>query len=416
MAAVLVLDADQRSALAATRALGSRGIAVFAADEAPTTLAGSSKYCAGTFTYPSPDTNPDAFVAGVARAAGDRGVTVIFPMSDTTTYLLARHRSRFQGISIPVGSPVALDTLLDKWEFAQLASRLDIPVPRTYAVSSLPELARIAATLQFPVVVKPRRSRTWVNGRCIGASVRYANSIEELESMVARGPHLAPHDFLLQEYVRGEARGVFALYAAGQPIVFFAHRRLREKPPSGGVSVLSESIAVDSVLRELARRILDRVAWHGVVMLEFKVSPAGIPFLIEANPRFWGSLQLAVDAGVNFPHLLYQVAVGAVPAPVRDYKTGVRSRWLLGDLDHLYLTLRGHDGPNLGRRSKWKAVASFFHFFDKATRYEINRREDPRPFLVELRRYFRGSCDPGRHPHALPRHGNGQLQSDARLS
>src|ERR671923_161553 len=84
--------------------------------------------------------------------------------------------------------------------------------------------------------------------------------------------------------------------------------------PSGGVSVLSESVPIDPALRAIAERILDRVRWHGVVMLEFKITPAGAPCLIEANARFWGSLQLAIDAGVDFPYLLYQVATGQTPA------------------------------------------------------------------------------------------------------
>jgi hypothetical protein len=42
---VLILDANQRSALAATRSLGKRGIPVVTGDETKDTLAGNSKYC-----------------------------------------------------------------------------------------------------------------------------------------------------------------------------------------------------------------------------------------------------------------------------------------------------------------------------------------------------------------------------------
>ena len=223
----LVLDANQRSALAAIRALGSRGIPVIAADQTRTTLAGASKYCSGSFVYQDPTASAEGFIAAVEREAATRGVAVIFPMTDTTTYLLARYRDSFPGMRIPLGSFAALDTLLDKWKLWELARSLEIPVPRTYAVGVSHELAQIAPTLRFPVVVKPRRSRTWANGRCIAAAVRYAHSIEELEAMVARDPCLASRHFLVQEYVSGEGQGVFALYADGKPITFFAHRRLR---------------------------------------------------------------------------------------------------------------------------------------------------------------------------------------------
>ena len=112
------------------------------------------------------------------------------------------------------------------------------------------------------------------------------------------------------------------------------------------------------------------------------------PYLIEANPRFWGSLQLAIDAGVDFPYLLYQVAMGAVPDPLTNFRIGVKSRWLLGDLDHLYLAMRGFPGPNLRPRSRWRAMTAFLRSFEGPTFYDVNRKDDPKPFLLEIRRYL----------------------------
>jgi predicted ATP-grasp superfamily ATP-dependent carboligase len=391
MTPVLVLDANQRSALAATRALGSRGIPVFAADETRTTLAGSSKYCSGTFTLPSPYAQPEPFIAAVQQAVADRGVGVVFPMTDATSYLMVRHRDSFPGIRIPLGSLAVLETLVDKWTLWQLARSLEVPVPRTWDLNGSRALSDVTSNLGFPVVVKPRRSHTWSNGRCIAATVRYAHSVDQLEAMITREFSLPRHALLLQEYVSGATQGVFALYDNGRPLVFFAHRRLRQKPPSGGVSVLSESIGVEPCLGELTRRILDHVGWHGVAMLEFKVAPDGTPYLIEVNPRFWGSLQLAIDAGVNFPFLLYQVALGLAPEPITRYATGIKSRWLLGDLDHLYLTLKGHLGPDFRSSGRWRAIASFLNFFDRTTRYDVGRWNDPGPFVFELRHYLQST-------------------------
>ena len=176
---------------------------------------------------------------------------------------------------------------------------------------------------------------------------------------------------------------MFALYDAGRPVAFFAHRRLRERPPSGGVSVLSESVGLDPYLRELSRRILDHVGWHGVAMVEFKVCADGRPHLMEVNPRFWGSLQLAVDAGVDFPWLAYQLATGARTDSVGGYRIGVRNRWLLGDLDHVYLSWK----QSAGWRAKWRAIAGFLKGFGPGTKHEVDRWDDFRPFVVELKRY-----------------------------
>ena len=68
-------------------------------------------------------------------------------------------------------------------------------------------------------------------------------------------------------------------------------------------------------------------------MVEFIVADDGTPFLVEVNTRFWGSLQLSIDAGVDFPYLLYQIFTSDRADSIHHYREGLRLRWLLGDLD-----------------------------------------------------------------------------------
>jgi predicted ATP-grasp superfamily ATP-dependent carboligase len=383
---VLVLDANQRSALATTRSLGRRGLVVVAADETRRTLAGASRYCRETMVYPSPSADGVAFVKAFKRECGRRRIDVVLPMSDLTTRLLLAHREEFGDVRIPCPSLDAFDAVTDKWELYARARELDIPMPRTALVRSRAELAEAVAGMALPLVVKPPRSRMMSGGHWVAPPVRYARSLEELDRILAGEGGIDDHPFLVQEYVSGRGQGVFGLYAAGKVVTFFGHRRLREKPPSGGVSVLSESAPVEPRLREISQRLLDSVGWHGVAMVEFKVTPAGSPYLIEVNGRFWGSLQLAIDAGVDFPWLLYRVALGEPVEPVEGYAIGARNLWLLGDLDHLYLRLKERGGL----REKWRAIRAFLRMFESGTRHEVNRWDDMRPFLREMVRYLGG--------------------------
>jgi predicted ATP-grasp superfamily ATP-dependent carboligase len=385
MQKVLILDGNQRSALASTRALGRQGIPLVVADERRNTLAGSSRYCDATFVYPSPDIDPEGFIEVLARESVERGIGIILPMTDISTRLVLKHRSRFGPIKVPYASFEAYETLTDKVRLFSLARELAISMPETYAVDGYEHLSEIDGKLAFPIVLKPYRSRLWCEGRWVAASVKYAGSMREADEVVRRHAHFRLCPFLVQEYIGGQAQGIFALYDRGRPVAFFAHKRLREKPPSGGVSVLSESIEVDVQIREMAQRILDHVKWHGVAMVEFKVAPDGTPYLMEVNARFWGSLQLAIDAGVDFPSLLYNLAVTETPEKTNGYRVGIKSRWLLGDLDHLYLTLT--DTSDSGR-SKWRTMLDFLRFFEKKTQYEVNRWDDLKPFLVELKQYL----------------------------
>ena len=381
---VLILDANQRSALAATRSLGRRGVPVVTADDTPETLAGASRYCRESFVYPSPYRAPARFLAVVSAEAAARRIRTLLPMSEVTTHLLLRHRADLSGIRVPFGTFERLEALTDKRSLDALAKQLDIPVPETRIVEC-PEQARIATVgLTYPVVMKPYRSRICAEGAWIGAGVRYAASPAELHRLAETVDVFRHHPFLVQEHVEGHGAGVFALYDSGRAVTFFAHRRLRERPPSGGVSVLSESVRLDPTMRELSRRMLDHVEWHGVAMVEFKVRADGRPCLIEVNPRFWGSLQLAVDAGVDFPWLAYQLATGARIDPISGYRIGVRNRWLLGDLDHTYLRWKGSTGIG----AKCRAIAGLLRGFGPGTNHEVDRWDDFRPFLVELKRYL----------------------------
>lgn len=389
MSRVLVLDGNQRSTLAATRSLGRKSVYVVVAEEKRDSLAGASKYAKESFAYPSPYHEPLNFLEVLQGEVAKRDIKIIFPMTDVTTALLLEHRSLFPNIIIPFGDFDSYEILSDKWKLFQMAQDIGISIPKTWFIERMDSLKQVVSEFAYPVVLKPYRSRIFCEGHCVATSVRYASSEDDLRKIVSEEDAFSRHPFLIQERIQGTGQGVFTLYAHGKPLVFFAHRRLREKPPSGGVSVLRESIAVDPTMQEMAKRLLDRAAWHGVAMVEFKVDDEGTPYLMEVNARFWGSLQLAIDAGVDFPWLLYQLATGKNLDRVNSYKIGVKSRWLLGDLDHLYLTFK--NSGQYPAYSKWQAIIHFLNFFEKNTRYEVNRWDDLRPFLFELKQYCSGN-------------------------
>jgi predicted ATP-grasp superfamily ATP-dependent carboligase len=123
-------------------------------------------------------------------------------------------------------------------------------------------------------------------------------------------------------------------------------------------------------------RLLDALNWQGVAMIECKRdAETGAYVVMEINGRFWGSLQLAIDAGVDFPALLVRCARGERVAETSDYRVGVRSRWFWGDVDQLYLQLRA------GRSVR--ALIEFLRMSPGRTRSEVWRWRDPVPFLVE---------------------------------
>lgn len=389
---VIVTDGNERSALAVTRSLGRRGIPVFVGAETASSLAGVSRYCRESFVYPSPWVSPEELRACLLEHAKRWGARVVLPMTDLAVEILGESEQRSgASIVLPIPSLDQYRALSNKYQLMESAKRQGVPIPDTIFVPDGDVEKVVPQIDQWPIVVKPGRSLIKVQGRWQKTSVLYARNADELKKLYREISYLNEPS-LLQARVVGEGQGVFGLFDHGKPVTLFAHRRLRERPPSGGVSVLRESMALRQPITDYALRVVQSAEWHGVAMVEFKVdTKSGVPYLMEVNGRFWGSLQLAVDAGVDFPWLLYQLATtGAVPHPAGSYEVGVRSRWWIGDLDHLLLRLRKSDSelslpPESS--SKGETIASFLRVWDPKTKSEVFRLSDLRPGLYELANY-----------------------------
>lgn len=390
---VLVTDGNERSSLAVTRGLGQEGIAVIVGAETKRSLAGTSRYCVETWRYPSPKDEPVQFISKIKEAISHFGLSGIVAVSDATTQLLAESRGEFPLTIRPfIPSFESYSVVSDKFALMQIAQQLDVPIPETIFVHDGNVEAVADNVKAYPVVVKPGRSLVKLDGVYLKTSVHVVFSRDELIQLYRRTPYLR-YPSLVQQRIEGPGQGVFGLFDHGRPCALFAHRRIREKPPSGGVSVLRESIPLSKPMRDYAVSLLEHVKWQGVAMVEFKVDRVtGVPMLMEINGRFWGSLQLAMDAGLNFPYLLFQMAKESpVAVPDNAYCVGTKSRWLLGDVDHLLMRLtKSRAQLHLDRNaaSRWRCLADFCKMFQRDLHYEVERLSDLRPALVEYRAWL----------------------------
>ncbi|MEL7310244.1 MAG: ATP-grasp domain-containing protein [Pseudomonadota bacterium] len=381
---ILVLDADQRSALAATRALGAAGFTVHTGDTGRTALASRSKWSVGHLQYPDPSTGRDAALTAIGEYCKNHAIDLLFPMTDVTTPMI---QTAIDVELPPTPCPPrdVYDTASDKGRLMQCASEAGLAIPRTQRIDGETSLTSLPDGFEYPVVLKPTRSRIPLADGFLHTQVMVAHSDAELTSLQREHIWFRNHPWLLQSFVEGKGQGVFALYDRGQPIAWFAHRRIREKPPQGGVSVLSASAPMANELKESATTLLNALAWHGPAMVEYRVTADGTPYLMEINARFWGSLQLAISAGVDFPVLAAELTRGKHPAPLSGYRLGIKNRWLLGDLDNLYLTFKS---DRFTAPKKLAAALRFLLPWTPGLRYEVLRLGDLAPFRYELKRYF----------------------------
>ena len=218
-------------------------------------------------------------------------------------------KSRYEAIN-------KMEIAANKSRTMEYAKKLGINVPETLILETADDLHRAEDTIGYPLVVK---------GSTEGGSVKYANDFGELESAFSSLQHDRP---IAQQYIEGVGVGFFAAYNHGDCIAQFMHKRVREYPSSGGPSSAAQSF-FSKELAQQGTHILDGLKWHGVAMVEFKLSSKdNMLYLMEINPKFWGSLELSIYAGIDFPFIASTIALGKpVSMAHRSYRRGVLFRW-----------------------------------------------------------------------------------------
>ncbi len=321
-----------RSSYVAIRSLSQLGLHVAAADTTRFGMGQCSKHTSARYVHANPRIDPEQFITDIIQILKDCQAYFYLPGHDEGE-IVVRYRNRLpKDVVVPLAGYDTLVLANDKMQTAKIASELDIPTPRLIHWQNMDELKNAVEKIDKPMVIKLRRGS--------GAkAVFYAHGSEEVVSTansLIKRYNLSPERYpIVQERVSGEGWGVSCLYWNGERIASFTHRRLREKITTGGTSTLRQSIHNQSI-EAYAHRLLDRLRWHGLVMVEFKWDPVEKQsWFIEINPRLWGSIALPVACGVDFPAMTYIAATRGLKEARKlyhGYPDGIVARWYLGDL------------------------------------------------------------------------------------
>jgi predicted ATP-grasp superfamily ATP-dependent carboligase len=345
---VLVLDGQTNQALACVRSLGRAGWRVLVASERRFPLAGWSRYCAGRFRLAGETT---AAFAALRDWAGARGVAAVLPTTERSCQLCDAGRQAWEaaGIAVACAPGELLARAFNKAETLRYADAAGVRTPPTRVPGSLEECVAAGEAVGFPCVVKARFSNYW-DGQTF-SHTGGTHYVADAASLARVAPALREGGYwpLVQGFVPGRGCAVFALCDHGRVVLWFAHERLRDVRPSGSGSSLRRAIPLAPRLRDPAERLLQAMAWHGPAMVEFRDPGDGDPWLMEVNGRFWGSLDLAVVAGADFPRAWLDIVTGRTREPPAAYRTDVAVRWVWGDVKRFLYILAGKPAGFPGR-------------------------------------------------------------------
>jgi len=301
-------------------------------------------------------------------------------MEEETLLLSARYHSEISKYTyLLIPDLEKIEFVRDKGNLIQFAEAHGIPTPKTIDWPPTAILPASLSSIPIPAVIKPR-----ISSGSFG--IAYVKKREDLVPSYQKVHSRYPFP-LIQEWIPdgGGTFGLSALFDEASNIqAAFVHKKLRMYPVQGGPSTLREGVEHPQVM-ELGLSLLKSLNWTGIGMVEFKVDPRdGIPKLMEINPRFWGSLNLAIVSEVDFPYLILKMARRERFEPILRYPTGRRCRWLLfGDILHFF---RNPD--------RLRLQPPFLRFFEPRTSDDIISRDDPLPVLGATATFFTFLYDP----------------------
>jgi predicted ATP-grasp superfamily ATP-dependent carboligase len=385
---ILVLDASIKAGLASVRSLARAGLRVAAAesiaqfDPGTPVPAFRSRYCARAVTLPDLIRDRQAFIAALLEFVREHSVRVVLPSGDITIGVLRPYREQLAelGCFLALAPEWALEIANDKDQTLAVARRLGIAQPRTVRIGSTEELGVAEAALGFPFVIKPTISwagQVWE--RLVPVDViDMDEAIEATQRILDAGAGV-----LAQEWVTGRREGATLFVMGDKVLAACGHIAHRTSPPLGGVSVLRESIEVPKDTLDAAVALVKEIGLQGVCEVEFRRDAAGHPLLMEVNARLAGTIENAVQAGVDFPLMIWNWATGLDLDPVTAYRCGVRTRWLHGDLRWLWQNWARAGRPDAVSHAR--GVYAFISEFGRTFHYDYFDSRDIRPFLSEIR-------------------------------
>jgi protein-tyrosine-phosphatase/predicted ATP-grasp superfamily ATP-dependent carboligase len=332
-----------------------------------------------SFRLPAAGQSDRSSLDSLCEILRNEQVDFLIPSNDSALRFVADHYDALRALATPAcPHPSAIRVVLDKARTLQAAVECGIRTPLTIHFASLDDLLAARKSLRFPLIAKPASKEVAASFK-----IRYYRDLDAIAKEYRVNESFG-RDYLLQEYVPGEGVGVEVLMLDGEAQLLFAHRRLKEYPSTGGVSVLASAEPLIPQLAESSVRLLNHIGWSGVAMVEFRYErSSGTATLMEVNGRFWGSIALSSVCGIDFPYAVWQVAHGIPVKSAPAYSGGVRARWTAGILWRLQdLSTRRDDG--IPRPSFWRECLAIPGVFGPGTHDMLWSWRDPRPALQEL--------------------------------
>ena len=327
----VVVIGDQAHALGILRSLGRKGIPCYLLNDSSVCIGKFSRYCSKFIKMP--DINDETvFLKFLEKNSLGQGLegAIIMPTDDATVSLLSKYKHSLEKTyKIPTPIWDITKFAIDKRLTYQIAKKNNIPVPRTIFPKNLEELYEELPTITFPAILKPAIMHHFYK-KTKKKVVKTDTKDELIRAYKEVSSIIDPSEIMIQEIIQGGPELLYSFcsfFKQKKVMGMLIARRTRQKPMDFGVgSTFVETIYIPE-LEELGTRLLTAIDYYGLSEIEFKMDPIDGKFkLLEINARTWKWHTLAIQAGVDFPYLLYQDMMGEEVKSIISFKENIK--WL----------------------------------------------------------------------------------------
>ncbi len=380
-----VIGVDSPIGLTVLRELGGNGVPLVAMGRKPRALGSYSRHARDYHIIPKGPI-ADWLPGFVAR----HDIKVVMAISEGDLVQLAALKHSIPGCTLLVPDADKLALILDKGRTLEAARAVGLDTPSSWQPRAGDDLDALAANLAYPVAIK------WSDPPAITPllglhgldfeKIEYAANAAQMLAILHRYDALGQWP-LVQTYCPGYGFAQILNIHHGYATLRFQHQRLREWPPTGGVSTFCTGISLDQHQAQMAQSeaLLAHIGWQGPAMVEYRHDPAtGTYWLMEINGRFWGSMPLAYHSGAAFAWEAYRTAILGQSEPGGAPSANIRARYTIADVKHFARVVFANcNSLSWTQRLRFGAVF-LGQFLDRHVHYYIWSIKDPMPFFGDV--------------------------------
>tara|TARA_B100000989_G_scaffold298818_1_gene290191 strand:- start:29828 stop:30994 length:1167 start_codon:yes stop_codon:yes gene_type:complete len=290
----------------------------------------ASKRLAKLVTYEHPNQNSESFKNDIIRVINENSIDAVIATGTSTTNYLSFNKDAIESATSAkalVEKYEIFSKLTDKWHTYQLCEEIGLPVPKSILLKDDETTRQQIAKLTFPVVAKPRISFA-SHGVC------FFDTYDELIANIDKLTGYAAIDgteqpsYMVQERITGTLHDVCLSAKNGDVSMLMTQQRVMTLHDFGGGGIINLTTN-EPEMAGLATQLIKATHWNGLALFDFVKTPDGKYYLLEINPKVWGTTYLTTVAGLNMVQNIFDIFVLDKPVSFNNqYSENVLYRWL----------------------------------------------------------------------------------------